>query len=1028
MNSCYTPPRSWRFYISAILAALLYLSFYISGQTAAVGLTGPEVSATQQNPLAEADALDRRAQELQQQGRYDDALPLAERALRLREENLDPDNLVIAISLERLATLVRIKGDFDRAESLLQRVLKIREKFLGPNDFQVAVALNAIAVLQEAKGEYGRAVETMSRSLAIREQLFRNDPAMVSALSNLAVFYQNLGRFEEAEGTLLRALRILENVSATSDPNSRNSADSINQLGFVLNNLASLYQETGDYITAEKYFLRSLELRERILGKDHALTALTQSNLAMLYHVKGDFERAEVMLLRSLEIVRKAHNNPENVDVVTIMSNLADVYRAKGDQARAEQMLGQVLEIRERIYLGEHPDIAKSLSNLAVVYEEKGDHERASQLMQRALSMYERLLGPEHPDVAHMMNNFGMLYKAQGAYPLAEKSLTRSLEIRRKVLSEKHPDVAVSLYNLAALHESRGNTKQAIEYMASGDAIREHNLALILATGSERQKQLYLATLTGEAFQTVSCQINSAATNRDAERLALTTVLRRKGRVLDALTDQFNSLRQRATPEDRQLLDQLADKQSQLANLRLASIANNLSSTEDRLAKDQRLTSQLENLQAEISRRSAEFRVETQPVTIEAVQQALPADAALVEIFAYRPFDPRAATIRTRFGAARYVAYVLKRGSVNFVELGPMAPIDKSADQFVNAISNPANLNTKETGRALDEILARPIRSLLGNVRNVLISPDGELNLVPFAALVDEHGKYLVEKYHITYLTSGRDLLRLNVPRQGREAPIVIANPAFNLASPGAESTVATGELKGEMIAGPRKTSRRRSGNMNTKWRQLPGTKEEADYLAKLLPKARVLTGRNATEGALKQVAGPRLLHVATHGFFLSDEPSNQVAKVVGMGENPLLRSGLILAGANNFRGGGDEDGVLTALEAAGLNLWGTQLVVLSACDTGVGDVRSGEGVYGLRRALVLAGTESQVMTLWKVDDQSTSEIITEYYRRLLAGEARSEALRNVQLDFVRRKTREHPFYWASFILNGDWRRIRVEG
>ena len=189
-----------------------------------------------------------------------------------------------------------------------------------------------------------------------------------------------------------------------------------------------------------------------------------------------------------------------------------------------------------------------------------------------------------------------------------------------------------------------------------------------------------------------------------------------------------------------------------------------------------------------------------------------------------------------------------------------------------------------------------------------------------------------------------------------------------------------------------------------------------------------MLTGRNATEGALKQVVGPRLLHLATHGFFLTDEPRKPGDKIMAIGENPLLRSGLILAGAKNFRGGGDEDGVLTALEAAGLNLWGTQLVMLSACDTGVGDVRSGEGVYGLRRAFVLAGTESQVMTLWKVDDQSTSEITTEYYRRLLAGEGRSEALRNVQLDFLGRKTRQHPFYWASFILNGDWRTIRVEG
>jgi len=327
-------------------------------------------------------------------------------------------------------------------------------------------------------------------------------------------------------------------------------------------------------------------------------------------------------------------------------------------------------------------------------------------------------------------------------------------------------------------------------------------------------------------------------------------------------------------------------------------------------------------------------------------------------------------------------------------------------------------------------MVARPIRKLLGDVRNVLISPDGKLNLVPFAALVDEQGRYLVENYTITYLTSGRDLLRLNVPRQSKQTPVVIANPAFDeaitSASPDPAAPAAGKRAPASQARqAPAEARGRRSGNMlRANWSELRGTAEEAKYLKGLLPNARVLTGKDATEAALKQVVAPRILHLATHGFFLPDQPRDPNDKVKTVGENLLLRSGLVLAGANNLQGGGGEDGMLTALEAAGLNLWGTQLVLLSACETGVGDVRSGEGVYGLRRALVLAGTESQMMTLWKVDDTATSEVIIEYYRRLQAGEGRTEALRQVQLEFLRRKTRQHPFFWASFILNGDWRSI----
>jgi CHAT domain-containing protein len=235
----------------------------------------------------------------------------------------------------------------------------------------------------------------------------------------------------------------------------------------------------------------------------------------------------------------------------------------------------------------------------------------------------------------------------------------------------------------------------------------------------------------------------------------------------------------------------------------------------------------------------------------------------------------------------------------------------------------------------------------------------------------------------------------------------------------------------------------------------LPGTAAEAKALAAVLPGVWVLTQAQATEAALKQVSGPRVLHVATHGFFLPDQPraaatgeTRGLKLVVGDEtpatvhvENPLLRSGLALEGANDRRGANGEDGILTALEATGLDLWGTQLVVLSACETGMGEVRSGEGVYGLRRALVLAGSESQVMSLWQVSDEATKDLTVSYYKRLLAGEGRTEALRQVQLEMLTGGSHDvgepgrgltlqsggvasfsHPYFWAAFIQSGDWR------
>jgi CHAT domain-containing protein len=319
---------------------------------------------------------------------------------------------------------------------------------------------------------------------------------------------------------------------------------------------------------------------------------------------------------------------------------------------------------------------------------------------------------------------------------------------------------------------------------------------------------------------------------------------------------------------------------------------------------------------------------------------------------------------------------------------------------------------------------------------------------------VDERNRYLLEDYSITYLTSGRDLLRLQLSAGSRQGPLVVANPLF-------ESGASAG------VAGaPAQTSaqnRRSADFASSVFAPLPGTKGEATALGSILTGVRVFTDAQASESLLKHVGGPSILHIATHGFFLPDQPqgtaddvratSRSSAQGVGgaghvEGENPLLRSGLALAGANRGRGGEGEDGVLTALEAAGLDLWGTKLVVLSACETGVGEVRNGNGVYGLRRALVLAGAESQVMSLWQVSDDATRDLMIGYYKRLQAGEGRTEALRSVQLEMLRggqqdqsskdrglssklggqtKQSRSHPFFWASFIESGDWRSMNSQ-
>jgi CHAT domain-containing protein len=574
-----------------------------------------------------------------------------------------------------------------------------------------------------------------------------------------------------------------------------------------------------------------------------------------------------------------------------------------------------------------------------------------------------------------------------GRYDTAVPLGQRVLELRENVLGSTHPDVAQSLNNLAELYRVQGNYDTAEPFY-----------------------QRALSTFT--------------------------TLLRRKGRILDALTSTQQILRQSLSPDLAPLLDQYIEAQSQLAT-RLYSGLGDQDPATYRAAVDA-LRQQIEQLENDLSRRSTEFRVATEPVEITAVQAAIPIDAALVEIVQYRPFNP-ATTPSKRFGTPRCAAYSLHTsGAPQWVDLGEAAPIDEAAFAFLSATRTPDSLTqARTTGRTLDELIMQPIRPLLGEAAHILLSPDSQLNLLPFAALVDEQDRYLVETYTLTHLTTGRDLLRLQHLAPSRQPPVILADPNYDKAVP----TEIAAAPRPATAPGVRAADQRSSDIANLRFGPLLGTELEANAIAPLLPNSLLLTEAAATENALKQVQAPSILHIATHGFFLKDvefvppalgtRGDIDIVSVTASGfgpppstnrptsrENPLLRSGLALAGFN-ARDSSGEDGVLTALEAASLDLRGTRLVVLSACETGVGQVANGEGVYGLRRAFVIAGAESQLMSLWKVDDFGTADLMQRYYQRLLAGEGRSEALRQVQQEFI--QNNQHPYYWAAFLFSGQW-------
>lgn len=783
--------------------------------------------------------------------------------------------------------------------------------------------------------------------------------------------------------------------------------------GVTLYNIADTYWGFNEYQKSLNYGFRALDIF-RALG-DRFGQGRTLYHLGWVYFSITENEKALEYLQQALPLFRALGERAEELHT---LDTLAKAAGNAGNRRKALEYVQQTLPLLEAA--GDVEGVAEATNIVGVLYSELNEPQNALPYLQRALQLH-RGAGNQRGE-ATTLNALGWVSYMQGDREQAAANYQASLSIWKRLRDGNWQ--AKVLYNLAELECSKGEWAAGERLLAETLYLEESRLSTEFLSGAEWEKKFALSAYVRTLQLTISVNAQRTPDDAQASRLAMTTLLRRKGRILDSIAEEYSTLRRNASAETEALLDRLNQHVSRQSQLKLHKPGN--VSPRDQEAQINDLQEKIEELQLKLNAAGLAYRRHGEQVTLEAVQQQIPTDAALVEFTLWVPFD-RARREVNKFGTPRYVAYLLfGRGHPQFIDLGDAREINLLAVKLRNLQRQPfAEISeVRRAARELDELVMRPIRRRLGGRTRLLISPENQLNLVPFAALVDEQGRYLINDYRISYLTSGRDLLRLQLARRAHDPPLIIANPDFeNTAGWSSSNSLPAPQSRGGLL-------------LDTKWSPLPGTESEARAIKKLLPTANLRVGAEATEAEMKRTNAPSVLHLATHGFFLADLPREErswvallrivlgTARDVAQSENPMLRSGLALAGANHKRSG-EEDGVLTAMEMAGLNLWGTKLVVLSGCQTGVGDVQTGEGVYGLRRAVVLAGAEAQVMSLWKVDDGVTASLMAEYYTNLLKkNRGRADALREVQLSMLAERNTSHPYYWAGFIESGAWTEV----
>ncbi len=1007
-----------------------------------------------------------------QQGDLAQAESVLQRALAIREAAPGNNSLDIASSLQSLGSLYRTQGLFSQAESLFQRVIALREKALGKDHPDVSQGLVSLGNLYVDQGLYGQAESLIQRALAIREAAFgKNHPKVGAAVNALGTLHAAQGRYRQAEPLFQRALAIFEAALGKDHL----------EVARNINNLGALYVEQGLYDRAEPLYQRTLAIFEAALGKNHPEVASALHNLALVYAAQGLYGRAEPLYQRALAI-KEAALSKHHPEVAYLLNSFAALYAEQGLYDRAESLYQRALDIREAALGKNHPLVAHSLNDLATIYMSQELYGRARPLLQRALAIWEAAFGKDHRHVAEALNNLAIVYMEQGLYgraePLSRRALAiweaafgknnidvakalatlaelsllqgaygraeplyqRALTIWEAALGKDHPDVARTLNSLARLRLARHRLDDALPLYTRAFAMSEQRLRQEALDFSESRLASFLQYLRTDE-QVLYALLHAYPKDARVRRLALGAVLLHKGRSVEQTADISRTLFRSLGAEDRGTFERLRSLRTQRATLSLAGPG--ALAPADYQQRLQTLADEGDSLEADLAKRSAPLRALTAlpppDEIVDRVAASLPKDGALIELIAYadrplvhKPGTPHAKTS----GQLRYLALMLfPDGSTSALDLGPAAPIDRAAMRLRDALAH-RDAQFQTSAQALYQLAFRPLLPLLGTTRRLFLSPDGQLGLVPFAALHDGRG-FLLDSFDFTYLTSGKDLL----PRPQENLPaasvVVLADPDFRASAATAPLAPANTSSPAERSASlERFFSTPRADLASTPWVPLPGTRQEAESIKRLLPQAQLFLGAEATKQRLLQLPTPGILHLATHGFFLEDAPVPQGSRGVGkfgaLGDNahaprppdPLLRSGLILAGAasrtadaSSAAGPPPENAMVTALELAGLDLWGTQLVVLAACDTGRGDVKLGQGVSGLRRAFVVAGAETVVMSLWKVNDGTTGALMEAYYRNLLAGQGRATALREAMRSF--RQTEPHPHYWAPFIAVG---------
>jgi tetratricopeptide (TPR) repeat protein len=947
-------------------------------------------------------------------GNYSKAETYYQQALEIRKKVLGPEHPEVGALLSNLGALYEEMADYTKAEPYYQQTLEILKKALGPEHPDVGTLLNNLGILYDNMGDYSKAETYYQQALEIRKKaLGPEHPDVASSLHNLGVLYGKMGYYAKSGSYKLQALEILKKDLGPEHPDVASSLDG----------LGGFHTEMGDYAKAEPYYLQALEIRKKVIGPEHHEVGASLSNLGVLYDLMGNYAKAEPNKLQALEIKKKALG-PEHPDVGDALNNLGVLYDNMGDYAKARTLYLQALDILKKALGPDHPAVGASLNNLGLLYNNIGDYAKSEPYYLQALEIKKKALGQEHPDVAYSLDGLGVLYWNMGDFSKAEPNYLQALEIRKKALGSEHPDVGDALSNLGILNHGVPNYPKAEGFYLNWNTNKKGQIQRYFPFLSDNEKaKFYDSKLSGKQANFLSFCVDRYPGQKAIAGILYNDQLATKGLLLNSAAKWKHRIK---TAGDKKL-NRLYDDWETSRN-KLNKLLQSTDSTE-RAGIDS-VERKTEKMEKELSLRSENFAklADKKLVNWKDVQKALKPGEAAVEIVRVKKFgiektvtdtsDPKKPVYQVKglTDTIYYAALIVKPGSI----IPEMVILKNGNDMEGKYLKYYQNLikNKLDDNKSYQQFWQK-IGTRLEGSKRIYFSPDGVYHNLNLNTLFNpKTKKYLLEEKDIRIVTVTKDIVNPSPVEEDNKLAELVGFPSYYTNQTG--QIAAVSERKSpELIYGL-------SLKSTCSLAELPGTKTEVDKIAGILTEkgweVKNYTGSSALEENIKESYKPRLLHVATHGFFQPDTTK---------GSNPLLRSGLMLAGEGNTLKGEKnetgEDGILTAYEAMNLNLDNTDLVVLSACETGLGEIKNGEGVYGLQRAFKVAGAKSIIMSLWKVSDQATQELMVSFYRNWLGNAvgASAQTANSKRSAFLKAQKElkakyPDPYYWGAFVMVGE--------